>query len=588
MRAPGGLVASAFWVAALGIEPVRAQEPPPSPSQAADSVGTDVAAVAHRARIRVTGIAGSTIYISLEAPEIGEIAAGRALDVSRIPDGPVIGRLLVIERAGRRLLTRFEGEAFPVTRGTVLYLATEDGAGPIHPRDPFFRVRATDSDENPGPPGTPIRGVSNGLETRSSGSRRSDRVYGPRLSGLLSLESDLRRSTSSFTGRRDGTIDRTFATPGARVRATLSGLPVGLQIHTSLRGYNRDRQSRRPVQESQLQVFEAYALVSPRGSPVTLQGGRFLNRHEAFTGYWDGGLLRIGTPRFGVGAAVGWEPAVRGERLDQNLFKYGAFVGLETGSRATGYRLSLSAVRVDPRVPLVGSDPGAGPSAMRRTIVGASQRLTAGPVRLHANVEAEQDTAVSGWVISRAYLGATVRAGRVTVRGNASRLRGPVGVAFAPSLDPRRGSPRVGPPRDRVGAGVSLRIGSGSIGGDVTLSRDRLERTSHTFAGHLGMPRALPGDVGFGLNGFYWEDDRTNTVVSGFATLSRRFGRVRADVGYRFDRSERSGLGVVSHGLQIGFSVQGSTGWNYQMMGFARRGTDLETDRLYTRLSKSF
>lgn len=558
--ARAGWFGTALFVFALPMSAAHAQQDPSAP--ASDST-TDVTG---RPRLLVTGIAGSTIYLTLETALV-PLELGQILDVAGASEGPSLGRLVVLERAAGRILTRFDGEAFPVTRGTMLYLASDRAvvAGPQAP--------------------TPLpRETARERRTRTTRERGAAYTPGPRVSGFFALESDLRRSSSNYVTAADGvfggsggTVERTFATPGARVRATLAGLPAGLRLHTSIRAYHRERVSRRPVNESEFQLFEAYVAAEPLGSPLKLQAGRFLNRHEAFRGYWDGGLVRVGTDRFGLGVSAGWEPVIRDDGLNQDLLKYAAFVGTETGSRSTRYAASLSATRLDSRV-----------GGVDRTIVGAAQRLTAGQLRLNASLEAERDTATNTWLISRFHASARVRAGRLSIRTSASRLRGPVGVAFDPGLDPGREASRTGPARDRIGAGLSLRVGAGSIGGDATVSRDRGDRSSRTYAGHVLLPRALPGDVSLRLNGFYWEDDRANDATSGSVGFSRRFGKVHADVGYLIDRSQRSGFGVTSHGLLLGFRVSGSTGWRYDMSGFARRGSELETDRLYTRLSKSF
>ncbi len=534
--------------------------PPRAPAAVADSA---TVAPAERPRLLVTGLAGSTLYLSIEALPPLALRPGQVFDVAETDAGPPVGRMATIEQVGGRVLARFEDVPFALTRGDVLYLVDAP-------------VVATERVDRSDPT----------LAARPTPQRRVATVRGPRLSGMLSLESDLRRSTSRFTGTSDGTIDRTFTTPGGRLRATLSGLPAGIRVHTSLRAYNRDRDSRRPVAESRVQVFEAYASVGPETAPLRLQGGRFLNRNEAFMGYWDGAMLRLGSRRLAVGAMAGWEPTLLEERLDRSLFKYGGFLGVELGRSGARYHGSLSAVRTAPGT-LSGTDmPSVTTPA--RTIIGAAQRLTAGAVRLYANVEAEQDTSGTEWGLARAHIGTSIRMGRLTLRGNASRVRGPTGLPFDPNLDTRREGPRLGLARDRVGGGVSLRVGAGSVGGDVTLGRDRMDQTSRTYASHLMLPQMLPGQVGLSLNGFYWEDESDNAVLSGFGALSRRFGGVRAEVGYRLDRSARSGIEVVSHGLQISISVQGSTGWSYHMNGFARRGADLETDRLYSRLSRSF
>ncbi len=506
-------------------------------------------------RARVTGLAGSTIYLSFDSAP--PLPPGAVVAATRGLDEPPAGALEVLELAGARALARYDGDPFPITRGETLLLAVPGSA----------RIARAD---------TAGAGAKGDAAAATLAARAGATISGPRLSGVLALESDLRRSASHYTGPVDGTIERTFATPGARLRATLGGLPGGVRASASLRAYHRERDSRRPLDESRVQVYQAYVEAEPARAPVRFMAGRFLHPYEPFADYWDGGLIRFGSRTVGVGGSAGYAPSLTEEGLEQDLLKYGGFLDVNAGRGRTRYAAALAGTRLEPR--------GGGPP---RTVGALSQRVWAGAIGLWATAEAERDTA-DRWVISRLTAGATVRAGRLQLRGVASRLRAPLDVAFDPNLDPLRAGPRIGEPRDRAGGGLSVLVAAGSIGGDVTFSRDRQQRDSRTYAGYAVMPRALPGATGLQLSGFYWEDELGNRVVSGSAGLSRSFGPVRADLAYRFDRSDRSAVPITSHGLQLSIAFRASGGWDYRVSGFARRGADLETEQVYTRLTKSF
>ena len=134
-----GIAISALaWMAA----PVCAQEDPVAPDSAIAAAGDSaaVAARAERPRLLVTGIAGSTIYVSMEG-DAPAPPSGRVIDIAGADVGPLLGRWLVLESSGSRMLTRFDGEPFTVTRGSVFYLASAGpalvaGVGRGEPEDP--------------------------------------------------------------------------------------------------------------------------------------------------------------------------------------------------------------------------------------------------------------------------------------------------------------------------------------------------------------------------------------------------------------------------------------------------------------------
>jgi hypothetical protein len=527
------------------------------------------AASAQEVRIpaQVTYIAGQNAY--LDAGTDDGLAANDTLTALR--EERVLGRLHVVSATADRAVVGFAGAPFALTLGDRLVLVKAAPApSPAPPAAP----------EEP-PPAQPERPSI--LEQPPPPAASAASAPALEVSGRLQLGVD-GLSSSTRAGDTGPAFTRTFAQPFAALRATVEHLPGGLRLDAHLRTAYRYATPTPYDRPADVRVYQLSAEKAFRGFEV--RAGRFNNRYDRFSGYWDGLLLHVGNDERGVGVAAGFQPDYADEAPSGDLPKYTAFAhhafhiptGGDGEDRDDGVRVDVTALggQVLPR----------GDSMQARTFAGAQQTAYARGFSLSSEFLVDQDPETGDWVLSR--LGG--RASATVVPG--FRLN-----AFALSrrsyllLDDLQ---LLLDRSTRVGGGASVTVAGGPLPG-ATFRADVSNATTvgvpgtRSFSGGFSIPRLPGAGVGLSADATVWTqddpEDGPRRGIYGGAGIDRSFGSLYARAGYRYQQSPYlPGQALVSHGLDALLQVPLTPRVAFTLQASALFGDQLSSTRLYTAL----
>lgn len=513
-----------------------------------------------RIEAQVTYVAGQNAY--LDAGTEAGLATGDTLTALR--EERTLGRLHVVSATADRAVVAFAGDPFPLTLGDRLVLLKE-AAAPAPAPPPVVEAP-------PAPPDRPSILDQPTAEARTP-------ALQPALSGRLQVGIDgLASSTRAAT---DGpSFSRTFARPFVALRAAAEHLPGGLRLDANLRTAYRYADPTPYDRPADVRVYQLSAEKAFGG--VEARVGRFSNRYDRFSGYWDGLLLHAGSRDRGVGLAAGFQPDYADEAPSADLPKYTAFAhyafalpaGAEAGDpgRAGGARVEVTALggQVLPRAEGLAT----------RTFAGVLQTAYARGLSLSSELLVDRDPASGDWVLSR--LGGRVSA---TVAPGV-RLS-----AFAQSRRPylllddlqfllNRST--------RVGGGASVAVSGVTLRGDVSRASAAGVPGTLSASGGFSVPRLPGAGVGLSASATVWTQDAadgTRRGVYGSAGLDRSFGPLYAHVGYRYQQSPlTAGEALVSHGLDALLQVPLSPRVALTLQASTLFGDRLSSTRLYTAL----
>ena len=501
-------------------------------------------------RTLVEQVAGATLY--LNAGTDAGIGTGDTVTVAPDSLGSAAGRLVVVSSTGSRSVLTFAADPFPLTRGQTLFVTP-------------LQVVVAHVEREESASAAPRASQPGG---REAGARQSPGA-GPTARGRISLDLDATRSTARYGSGDEQAVDRVFATPALRFRTRVSDLPGGLQLSANTRFSYRYTDSGFPSTPTSVRVYELSLLKSFRNTPLEFRAGRFYNPYESYSGYWDGLLARVGTRTAGVGVVLGFQPDRWNQGPSTNLPKLSVFGDARLRSGRTRYEIDVSAHRVQPNNGL-----------FRHTFLGLSQHLRVGTFRLSQDLQVDEDPLEGGWDITRLQLSAGVDVHeKVELRANISRHR-PYRLWDTLTV--------ISYPRDQAGAGLTVRVpGGGAVGADVAVNRDLDEQIGRSYSSFFRFPRG--GPLGLGINGSarYWEGVGYR-VLSLSPGLTRSFGSTRAQLSYRFYRSEYDDREFLTHTVEGGVSLFLGQGLRYSLQASSQWSADLFSSRVYTGLSKNF
>jgi hypothetical protein len=382
---------------------------------------------------------------------------------------------------------------------------------------------------------------------------------GPSASGRVSFDVSSLRST---TDPGDATLSttRTFTTPTFRLRMNVIDLPGGLEFVTNLRAAYRHDTDGLVDPAGSLRVYQASLIARPAGGAVRVELGRFYNPYQSYAGYWDGALVRVGRERFGVGAALGYEPDRESETPSAEVPKGSAWMDWEVRGERVGYDGSVSVQAERPTNELP-----------ERTYIGFEQGLRVGAGRIFQDVELDRDPS-GGWTLARLRLSATAPIGPTAyVNIHYGRSRPDLFRLLEEALAGRR---------DGLGGGFSW-VGPGlALSGDVTASRIEGEETSWSYVGGASVPRLGFGGFGATFGGSVWTRG-SDRVTSLYPALTRRFGAARARFGYTLYQSAGDRPTISTHTADVGIDAPIRPGVDAVFRVRQQFGASLSSTQLY-------
>ncbi|MGD8289314.1 MAG: hypothetical protein PVI31_11875 [Gemmatimonadota bacterium] len=407
--------------------------------------------------------------------------------------------------------------------------------------------------------------------TASTSSVRTPvRGTGPRVSGRLSLDLDARETHTSWGGDLFGDARRRFFTPTTRLSLTATELPGGLSFRTSLRAaYRYDDLTAGPPPMS-VRAYEAAVTKEFDEVPVQVTVGRFGNRYEAYSAYWDGAMLRVGGRRGGMGVVAGFEPARYDEGFSTDLPKLSGFADLSLRGRSWRYDTDMSAHIL---LPSGGVDRG---------FLGWSQSVSVG--RVSFNQRLRLDGGIDGTSLSLGQVRARVGL-RLTptlgLRATYGRSRTPFTAGDA-LFDPLV---TVGPYREEATAGFDLRGTTAWLSAEA--GRTRREGEPDAGLSVTGRTGVALGHTRLTLSAREWKraDQRSTSVAPG---LSFQWMSMDWRTGYRYYRTDLAVQAITSQAVEVRLGFKLFREIRMTVRGEQQWGSSLSGSRIQIGLWRSF
>lgn len=490
------------------------------------------------ARVVVAYIAGANVYLAGGAD--AGIRAGDTLRARRLPDGAMVGALLVMASVAERSVVAFLGAPFPLTRGDTLAVAIAHAAPTAAAA---VAVRPVVPSTGPPPP-------------------RPARIR----TGSVSLDVDVAHTRTTGLGADPQVNTYDFATPSLGLQYRDVGRPGALELRTSLRATQRSSSQDIVAPATLVQVYEL--TLSRRTVRSLVSVGRFFSPYESFTGYWDGVLLHRGNERFGAGVLAGFEPDRGNSGFRTAEPKLGVVLHGRTAGRAVRYRTELA---------FDAAFPERAPRA--HLLAGWGQGLQLGDLSLRNDLQLDREPVTGHWVATRLLSRVSARLGAAGSLYAGYTIRQPYLDRTLVSVIPFR--------RDQVSAGMTW--WSGALGGafDVSTSQQRGLSSQWAYSGSASYRPRRPGAFGGSLAATYWtESEASGTLVT--PTLARRVGAADLSLGYQFYRSVLRGTATLSHGIDLGGRLPLAGRTQFSFRARQRFGGHLQSSGLYAGLWYGF
>lgn len=499
----------------------------------------------------VTRVAGSTVYINAGANQ--GLGKGQNIEAER-QVGRGRGSLEVLSTTSSSAVLGFAGRPFSLTRGDALRIRLPQTRGPD-------RAIAEDAATTQTTAGTPPIDADETAE-------RLGGVWAlpPNVSGRLSMELDGRASRTSWDPfSPNGT--RTFLTPVSRLQFTAHDVAGGLSVRGRMRAAYRYGSDGLIDPAASVRVYELDAEKRFDALPLRVQLGRFFSPYEAFSGYWDGLLMRVGGDGFGVGGVVGVEPDRWNQAFSTQRPKATGFVDLRRGGAGGGLEADFAVTQVRPE-----------DGRPDQLYVGSSGRLWVGGVGLAHTIQI--DRAESGeWIISDLLVQSSIALSRsFEVHGKWSR-REPNYFWLEDPFSYRRDDYSAGTTVRWRGGSLLADVGAHQADGDSTWTRSASTalRVNSVSRARLGMRLAVG----------VW-DAPIGRIGTASLALDRVVGTAWFSGGYRLYRSEGGWQDLTTHQVDATASWTLPDGVRLTGLASTMIGSGVLQQRVQLGVSRSF
>ena len=498
-------------------------------------------------------LAGADLYLA-----VGTDHGVRASDTLPVYDGEEEGaRLLgffhILSATDKRSVANILGEAFPLERGTLIYLGI-----------PGERMAEL------GGPGYP--GAVAGLAAAGGEPAEVEEARLPpppfRLHGRVSLDYDAFRTVTRWGEDLEEEEIRSFQTPTFRLQARGQNLPGGFNLGTGIRISHRMSSDDlvQPVTSTrfyQLDLEKRFDRV-----PLEMHLGRFSSPYDEFSGYWDGLLLRVGPEALGAGVAVGFEPRWSNEGFGTERPKLSGFVDFDARGERMAYSGAVSFLGIRPRDDLPD-----------RTSLGLSQRFRVGRAWIHNRVEVDRDEAASEWNLTRLQLD-----GSLTLVGGLGAFAGWRRWRSLPLWNP---GAVLGPQEDRGHVGLSYwgGVGGGSV--DLSVNRPEEGEGGRAVSGSLYFTRTPIRGFGIGASASRWSRGEDSSLLLS-PEIRLAVGPMSFRGAYRYYDNVRSVGEQKTHFTDGSLTFPLGGGAFLRVQGSTQWGGDLSSNRLFASIWKGF
>lgn len=495
------------------------------------------------ATIDYVGVEG--VYLSVGTAE--GVQAGDTLAVfASEADTRPMGSVALTAASRRRSVATMLEPAFPITAGTTV----------------FIDVAATPVDEEP-PAQTPPAATDSPTAPAARPLRAST---APRIRGRFSLEVDARETRTSWSGDLFGTTTRRFATPTSSLSLTITDLPGGIRLETSMRGSYRYSDIATLQSTTSMRVYNLAAVKSFEAVPFELRMGRFYNPYESYSAYWDGAMMRLGG-RYGpgIGGAVGYEPDRANEGFATDVLKITGFADFAARGRGWRYSTDLSFHSVRP------SDV----ALFDRSFAGWSQQFSLGRTSFSQRVRVDRDATDGTWGLTQMRFRAGIAlGGPLRLNAGFGRLR-PAALRGLPALEASQ--------RTELTGGLSAIGPAGSVSVDV--GSTQWEGDERGISVTAFASRRLGGAL-LSASGRHWSRNDMTTIAAA-PGLSFRWRWLDTRLGYQYYQT-RSTATLQSNSGDVSFTARLNGNLSLTLRGQQQWGGSFAGTRLNFRVWRSF
>jgi hypothetical protein len=499
--------------------------------------------------VNVDYLAGQTLYISAGLAQ-GLFAEDTVTAFSR-SSSVALGRLVIVSSTRARAVAAYVGSGFAVTRGSALLLEIPETA--------LARLRTAQADDSTNRPraGPPLE------RDRAIPPPSSPRSPSFSVHGRMSLDVDASQSTSQW-GTNPGEEDRyRFHNQSGQLRFTVNGLPGSARLVSNVRATNYGTLSGTPGKLA-LSIYQASLEKDFTSLPLRLQFGRFYNPYESHSGYWDGGLVRVGGENVGGGAAIGYEPENGNETFSAVRPKYSAFVDVHQRRGQLRYDGDFSWHRDQPQF-----------SSTRREFLGMTQHFSWRGAFLTQRVQLGH-VPTGAWSLWQAQITGSIpliRASRLHARYAAER-----NDLFDPGVTGAR--------RERRAIGLSTQGALGYANVEAGTTASGLGTNGRSVMATVGLLRA-PLGLTAGLTGSYWTEGEVESIAWS-PTLERSFRSVRTRAAFQLNRTDYATALYLQRGGEVSFVVPVRAGLEVYIALRSDWAGNTTSQRVLTSIWKTF
>jgi len=356
----------------------------------------------------------------------------------------------------------------------------------------------------------------------------------PIISGRYMVGLNAMGSRTQWNEHIKDAVYRFSAEPSASYVLRASRLPGNWDVSINSRldyRYN-SRTSLTPA--TQLRLYEFQAEKKFTSLPLRLQLGRFYNRYDSFSGFWDGLLLETGNSFYGAGLIAGSEPVRSSEFSSISQPKVSAFTHLKwnIGAFTSNSELSLTQVKSS-----------FGPV---HRYAGFQQYFNWNKTRVSISGQIDKNTMGSNWRFSN--FSTTIRQtifSKIDISARYSR-REPFRV-WQPIV--------FGTVNEQVGAGFTVRHSGLYWGSDIYLMYLAGNNTAKSFNSWAQVPNRTPWNLDFQLSNQLWFGESSFVVATQLQTSKNwRFSWLSG--GYLFNYSNYFDSVTHTHGLFVQWQKQ--------------------------------
>lgn len=471
---------------------------------------------------QVVQISGQTFY--LDAGQNQGISSGDTLTVFQSERGGTIrGRLLVIASSSSSSSVRYLNKPFPLTRGEELYLTAESTKGPATAEIPTAIADTVRRSS-----------IMNKSPTTRTSSPVINNAVKPLVTGRIMAGSYMNFSQSRWSALDTSWSHQNYISPYMNMILRAARLPGNVEVNVNMRWSYRymNLQPLRPASLFslyQLQISKHWDKV-----PFTISIGRFYNRYEDFSGFWDGVMLRYGSYNNGIGIISGFEPDQSSAGFSSTIPKHSIFA---YSSQPLGPIESSSEVSFNALYPKN--------NWLNHMYFGINQEFRYKQSSIGGSFQLDRSPLDNQWVVSEGYLHAHISLSNGFYLNGIWRRNYPYRLWLITNP--------FGFLQTQYGGGLSFNFSDGYLSGNILKDSGTWASNAmnYDFYGSYQLPF-----LNLGLNAqANFRDDKTNKALSFGGGIDRWFGSFQLSLQYQYYKTDYLNERILSHSVSAQINV---------------------------------